>query len=171
MNDTPTPQPTATVVPHWASSGSFSTPTIRATEAISRYIYECQQSSPPKIVVRAVIAGIIENNPRGEEEVRTPLSQFLVDVAQEVNRANIKHGPISSLHAGDSILVEEVEEFRAWVHAQSAERDYAAMYHELVQVAAVALRIAVHQQLYKPNPLHRVQPIAEENTEQCKTES
>lgn len=71
----------------------------------------------------------------------TQLSPFLAAVARECDRARRKHPtPIRSLHEGFAIILEEVDELKAEVwHQQNNQH---ALYTELVQVAAMCLRMA-----------------------------
>lgn len=68
-------------------------------------------------------------------------SQFAADVDAELARTRQKHPqPIHSTHEGYAVLLEEVTELQAEVF--KSRRDVAATYAELVQVAAMARRMA-----------------------------
>lgn len=67
---------------------------------------------------------------------------FVDRVAVEIAKARAKHPPINSLHEGYAVLLEEVDEFWEIVKMQSKDRDRAALRNELVQIAAMAQRIA-----------------------------
>jgi hypothetical protein len=56
-----------------------------------------------------------------------------------------------SLHEGYAILLEEVEEFWTEVKKKRERRDYNAIHAELVQIAAMAARIA--QEIVEPELL------------------
>jgi NTP pyrophosphatase (non-canonical NTP hydrolase) len=74
--------------------------------------------------------------------VSTSPSTFALDVDREARRAARKHRPYSSLHEGYAVLLEEVDEFWDEVRKKEAARDSEAIREELVQIAAVACRIA-----------------------------
>lgn len=63
-------------------------------------------------------------------------------VSAELARAREKHAPINSLHEGYAVLLEEVEEFWSLVMAGRKRRDRGMALAELVQIAAMAQRIA-----------------------------
>ena len=64
-------------------------------------------------------------------------------VYMELKRARMKHRePIYSFHEGFSIIHEEFDELKAEVWKQEKKRDKAHMLEELVQVAAMAQRMA-----------------------------
>lgn len=87
------------------------------------------------------------------------MTPFLHKVALEIEYARNKHKPMNSLHEGFAVLWEEVEEFWAMVKMQTSERDPAEMLAELIQIAAMAERIAEDCGLIDPtydNPTHRV---------------
>lgn len=71
-----------------------------------------------------------------------PTPFFADQVADELARARTAHPPIHSLHEGYSVLLEEVDEFWAEVKRRAPARTPLAALLELVQVAAVAQRIA-----------------------------
>lgn len=79
------------------------------------------------------------------------MTPFLHQVALEVERARVKHAPLNSLHEGYAVLLEEVDEFWAMVKMQTKDRDPAEMLTELIQIAAMAERIAEDCQLIDPN--------------------
>ncbi len=79
------------------------------------------------------------------------MSQFLWHVEQELAHARLKHGaePFHSLHEAYAVLLEEVDEVWDLVRTSPPERERdqgvynrQALYDELVQVAAMALRMA-----------------------------
>lgn len=79
------------------------------------------------------------------------MTPFLHQVALEIMHARAKHAPMNSLHEGYAVLLEEVEEFWAMVRMQTSERDPAEMLTELIQIAAMAERIAEDCKLIDPN--------------------
>lgn len=72
---------------------------------------------------------------------RDELERVLEAVAHEVRRAQGLFSPIRNEHEGYAVLLEEVDEF--WDEVKRKNPDYAAMYKELVQVAAMAVRTTV----------------------------
>lgn len=70
-------------------------------------------------------------------------SSFAKRVREEAHRAQVMHGATyHSDHEAFAVLLEEVEEIKAWVWKKRAERDRAAMVKELVQIAAVCTKWA-----------------------------
>ena len=65
---------------------------------------------------------------------------LLAAVEEEFARAVASNGSFNSAHEGYAVLLEEVEELKAWVWRKRSERDLAAMTKECIQVAAMALR-------------------------------
>ncbi len=63
-------------------------------------------------------------------------------VAAELSRARAGHRELNSLHEGYAVLLEEVDELWDEIKRRSRDRDPRALLAELVQVAAVAQRIA-----------------------------
>lgn len=61
-------------------------------------------------------------------------------VADELARARAKHGAVHGLHEGYAVLLEEVDEF--WDEVKKKTPDKANAYLELVQIAAMAQKIA-----------------------------
>jgi len=61
-------------------------------------------------------------------------------VADELSRARAKHGAVHGLHEGYAVLLEEVDEF--WDEVKKKTPDKANTYMELVQIAAMAQKIA-----------------------------
>ena len=64
-------------------------------------------------------------------------------VEDEVIEIIEEHGDFHSAHEGYGVLMEEVREFEAEVFKKRAARDPQAMYEELVQIAAVAAKLAI----------------------------
>lgn len=71
------------------------------------------------------------------------MSEFFIQAEQELRRAR-EHFPRSqaSAHEGLAVLEEEVNELRTIVYQKQSNRDPAAMLKELIQVAAMAGRMA-----------------------------
>ena len=71
------------------------------------------------------------------------MNQFAVDVQRELFRARSKHTPINSLHEGYAVLLEEVDELWDCVRRKDTDhRGDAGAYEELIQIGAMAQRIA-----------------------------
>jgi hypothetical protein len=90
------------------------------------------------------------------------MTPFLHQVALEIMQARSKHAPMNSLHEGYAVLLEEVEEFWEMVKMQTKDRDPAEMLTELIQIAAMAERIAEDCKLIDPNydnPIQRVSAL------------
>ncbi len=62
-------------------------------------------------------------------------------VANELMRAQAKHGPHKSLHEGYAILLEEMDEL--WDEIKKQNTDPYNIYTEAIQVAAMATEIAI----------------------------
>ena len=71
-----------------------------------------------------------------------PTPFFADQVADELARARAAHPPIHSLHEGYAVLLEEVDEFWAEVKQRAGTGTRLAALLELVQIAAMAQRIA-----------------------------
>lgn len=69
-------------------------------------------------------------------------SDFLFDVAQELENARSKFPDIASLHEGYAIILEETDELWEQIRLKANKRDHDAMRKELVQIAAMAMRTA-----------------------------
>jgi hypothetical protein len=75
------------------------------------------------------------------------MSDFREAVETELIRARSKYRPMASAHEGWAVLREEMQEAvdeRLWeeVKKKPTKRDISAIYNELVQVAAMAQRMA-----------------------------
>ena len=73
-------------------------------------------------------------------QLESDLDKFLRLVRLEVERARVKHAPINSLHEGYAVILEEVDEFKAEVFAQTKDRDPENIRKELIQSAAMCAR-------------------------------
>jgi hypothetical protein len=69
-------------------------------------------------------------------------NKFTVDVIEELCIARRLNRPMASAHEGYAVLLEEVDELWDEVKRTPAPRDYLGMYKELVQIAAMAQRMA-----------------------------
>lgn len=67
---------------------------------------------------------------------------FAERVKHELSRARSKHTPINSAHEGYAVILEELDEFKKEVWKKRKERDPKQMLDELVQVGAMAQRVA-----------------------------
>jgi hypothetical protein len=81
----------------------------------------------------------------------------LTAVINEVDRAQSKHPPINSLHEGYAVILEELDE--VWTEIKKREPDADAVYKELVQVAAMAIRTIVDRNLI-PKSTAKVETVA-----------
>lgn len=68
------------------------------------------------------------------------MSHFQISTGAELERARDKFPPIHSLHEGYAVLKEEVDEL--WDEIKSKTVDQERVFEELVQIAAMAQRIA-----------------------------
>jgi hypothetical protein len=64
----------------------------------------------------------------------------MVEIIDEVNRAQEKFKPFNSAHEGYAVLLEEMDELWDIVKQKQSTRDLEAMRKEAIQVAAMALR-------------------------------
>lgn len=71
-----------------------------------------------------------------------PKQKFPQLVKAELAAARAGHDPIHSLHEGYAVLLEEVDEFKVEVWKRRSKRKKAEVLAELVQVAAMAQRVA-----------------------------
>ena len=70
------------------------------------------------------------------------LEVIMADVDKEFCDATEEYLPFNSAHEGWAVLKEEVDELWEEVRAKQGERDPEALYHEAIQVAAMAIRFA-----------------------------
>lgn len=63
-------------------------------------------------------------------------------VSAELRRARQGHKPINSLHEGFAVLFEEVDELWDEVRKKSDDRNRGEVLAELIQIAAMARRMA-----------------------------
>lgn len=69
-------------------------------------------------------------------------NDFVGDVRWELARARDLHQPINSSHEGYAVILEELDEFWEEVRKKRSQRDPEKMWAELVQIAAMAQRVA-----------------------------
>lgn len=68
------------------------------------------------------------------------MSNFQSLQRQELAQAKLKHPPLKSAHEGYAVILEELDE--VWAHVKTKQPNYRAMRRELIQVAAMAQRMA-----------------------------
>jgi hypothetical protein len=68
------------------------------------------------------------------------LKQFTAEVVAEWCRATALYPAFHSLHEAYAVMLEELDEFWEEVRKKPCDRDPDAIYKELVQIAAMALR-------------------------------
>lgn len=73
---------------------------------------------------------------------KTTKPSFTALVWKELELARKGHKPLNSLHEGFAVLLEEVDEFKEEVWKKRSKRNLRKVRAELVQVAAMAQRIA-----------------------------
>src|SRR5688572_9811957 len=71
-------------------------------------------------------------------------------VADELQRARAKFGPMASTHEAYAVIKEEFDEF--WDEMRKKNPDFSNMRDELIQVAAMAIRAAVDCKLMALDP-------------------
>lgn len=67
---------------------------------------------------------------------------FALAVERELEMARGKHTPIASVHEGYSVILEELDEFWEEVKKKKANRNNFKMLMELIQISAMAQRVA-----------------------------
>ena len=92
------------------------------------------------------------------------MADFLRDVLAERQKADVTWPPINSHHEGYAVLLEEGEKYWEIVKQKEHLRDPKAMYHELVQVAAVAWRIVCDLGLEGVKDGSWLQPLSVDDT-------
>lgn len=63
-------------------------------------------------------------------------------VEEELKRARAKHGKMLSCHEGYAVILEELDEVWDEVKKKTKERDLENLFNELIQVAAMAQKMA-----------------------------
>ena len=69
-------------------------------------------------------------------------SKFNHQVQEELISARKKHGPMLSVHEGYAVILEELDEVWEEVKKRTSERDLVNLYKELIQVSAMAQKMA-----------------------------
>lgn len=69
-------------------------------------------------------------------------SKFNQQVQEELNSARKKHGPMRSAHEGYAVILEELDEVWEEVKKKTKDRDMVNLYTELIQVSAMAQKMA-----------------------------
>jgi NTP pyrophosphatase (non-canonical NTP hydrolase) len=70
------------------------------------------------------------------------MTKFNELVKLELKRARKMHGPVNSIHEGYSVILEELDEVWEEVKKKTKERDMDNLFKELIQVAAMAQKMA-----------------------------
>ena len=76
-------------------------------------------------------------------ELDPTVLDLLVACARELSSAQANNEAFHSAHEGYAVLLEEVEELKAWVWRKRQDRAASAMSKECIQVAAMAIRFIV----------------------------
>jgi NTP pyrophosphatase (non-canonical NTP hydrolase) len=63
-------------------------------------------------------------------------------VTEELKRARKMHGPVNSIHEGYAVILEELDEVWDEVKKKTKERDLNHLFKELIQVSAMAQKMA-----------------------------
>jgi hypothetical protein len=90
----------------------------------------------------------------GVAELKTmeePMKDFPEMVADEITAARSKFGPINGFHEGYAVLLEELDEFWDEVKRWPKRHCVEVMLKELVQIAAMAQRLAEDAGLVLPS--------------------
>lgn len=75
--------------------------------------------------------------------MKTSTEKMIILLCKEIAKADADHGPkYASYHEAYGVLKEEVDEFWEEVRLKEANRKPENLRHELIQVAAVAIRAA-----------------------------
>jgi len=72
------------------------------------------------------------------------LEDVLLDIAEEVHRAEAKFLPFHSAHEGYAVILEELDELWDEVKKKPRDREPLQMETEAVQVAAMAVRFLLN---------------------------
>lgn len=68
------------------------------------------------------------------------MKQFTEDMVEEWSRAEALYPSFHSMHEAYAVMLEELDELWEEVRKQPKDRDPKAIYKELIQIAAMALR-------------------------------
>ena len=75
------------------------------------------------------------------DEKALPLTQVVLEIADEYRSARVKHRPMHSAHEGYAVIKEELDEL--WDEIKVKVPDTAKMRAEAMQVAAMALAFVI----------------------------
>lgn len=78
------------------------------------------------------------------------MADFKALMSEKINRSREKHEPIHSAHESYAVILEELDEYKAWVWKRRSQRDKTEMLKELVDVAAACQRAAEDLGLVEP---------------------
>ena len=70
------------------------------------------------------------------------MKPFSEQVDKELIKAREMHGPVNSIHEGYAVILEELDEVWDEVKKKTKDRDLKHLLKELVQVAAMAQKMA-----------------------------
>ena len=70
------------------------------------------------------------------------MPDFRALMTEKIKKSREKHEPIHSAHEGYAVILEELDEFKAWVWMRRSQRDKSEMLKELVDIAAACQRVA-----------------------------
>jgi hypothetical protein len=76
-----------------------------------------------------------------KQQKQPPALDFVIQIVKEAEEAVAKHGQFASCHEGYGVIKEEVDEFWDEVKKKESDRDYANMKKELVQIAAMCMKM------------------------------
>jgi hypothetical protein len=111
-----------------------------ASPTCERWICEaCAEGFSMCDECRSVVLTEERKEERNEDGI---MMLFQENVATELLNARAKYRPMASAHEGWAVLREEVDELWDEVKKKPAKRDAVTMYVELVQIAAMAQRMA-----------------------------
>jgi len=75
-------------------------------------------------------------------------------VVEELKRARKMHGPVNSIHEGYAVILEELDEVWDEVKKKTKERNLEHLFKELIQVSAMAQKMA--EDVVLPHIKHEV---------------
>lgn len=76
-------------------------------------------------------------------KIISDINNALIDVEDEVYRARALWRPMLSAHDGYALILEELEELKAYVFTNQNKRNLEEMRKEAIQVAAMAIRFII----------------------------
>lgn len=95
---------------------------------------------PAPDAFHALIAERLDEHGAGVFPCLIPLDDALYQLRRELERAREQFAAYNSAHEAYAVILEELEEFWAWVKVKREARDREAMRAELIQIAATAIR-------------------------------